>query len=77
MVRTYINFACEISLSHSEGIFICCKILRHEADGFTSPPDVIIRICFALKIHRPRPGLNPRTLGPVAIKITTRLPRPT
>jgi hypothetical protein len=25
-----------------------------------------------LKIHRPRPGLNPRTLGPVASTLTTR-----
>jgi hypothetical protein len=30
-----------------------------------------------LKIHRPRPGLNPRILGPVASTITTRLPRAT
>jgi hypothetical protein len=30
-----------------------------------------------LKIHRPRPGLNPRTLGPVARTLTTTLPRAT
>jgi hypothetical protein len=30
-----------------------------------------------LKIHRPRPGLNPRTLGPVASTLTTRPPRAT
>jgi hypothetical protein len=29
------------------------------------------------KIHRPRPGLNPRTLGPVASTLTTRSPRAT
>jgi hypothetical protein len=39
--------------------------------------DVVLRICVALKIYRPRPGLNTGTLGPVASKITTRPPRPT
>jgi hypothetical protein len=28
-----------------------------------------------IKIHRPRPGLNPRTLGPVASTLTTTPPR--
>jgi hypothetical protein len=28
-----------------------------------------------LKLHRPRLGLNPRTLGPVASTLTTRLSR--
>jgi hypothetical protein len=31
----------------------------------------------ALKIHRPRPGMNPRTLDPVASTLTTRPPRVT
>ena len=36
--------------------------LRHGTDGFTSPPkEVVLRIFFALKIRRLRPGLNPRT----------------
>ena len=36
--------------------------LRHETDGFTSPPkEGVLRIFFALKIRRLRPGLNPRT----------------
>jgi hypothetical protein len=30
-----------------------------------------------LKIHRPRPGLNPRTLSPVASTLTTRPPMAT
>jgi hypothetical protein len=30
-----------------------------------------------LKIHRPRPGLNPRTLGPMLSTLTTRPPRAT
>ena len=36
--------------------------LRHGTDGFTSPPkEGVLRIFFALKIRRLRPGLNPRT----------------
>jgi hypothetical protein len=39
--------------------FFTCKILRHGADGFTSPPkEVVLR-----KIHRPRPGLKYGTLS--------------
>jgi hypothetical protein len=44
----------------------CRKILRHGTDGFTSPPKkVVLWILTPLKIHCPRPSLNPRTLGPV------------
>ena len=36
--------------------------LRHGTDGFTSPPRVgVLRIFFALKVRRLRPGLNTRT----------------
>ena len=36
--------------------------LRHGTDGFTSlPKDGVLRIFFALKIRRLRPGVNPRT----------------
>ena len=36
--------------------------LRHGTDGFISPPkEGVLRIFFALKIRRLRPGLNPRT----------------
>ena len=36
--------------------------LRHGTDGFTSPPkEGVLRIFFALKVRRLRPGLNPRT----------------
>jgi hypothetical protein len=34
-------------------------------------------VFIALKINRPRPGLKPRTLGPMASTITTRPPRAT
>jgi hypothetical protein len=56
----------EISLSklrsdfltwHGVGIF---NILRHGADGFTSPPKKgVLRIFIALKNPSPEPGLNP------------------
>jgi hypothetical protein len=39
------------------------------------------RLCYGflspLKIHQPRPGSNPRTLGPVASTLTTSTPRAT
>jgi hypothetical protein len=36
--------------------------LRHGTDSFTSPPkEGVLKIFFALKIRRLRPGLNPRT----------------
>jgi hypothetical protein len=42
-------------------LFIAAK-LRHKTDGFTSPPkECVLRIFFALKIRRLRPGANPRT----------------
>ena len=38
--------------------------LRHGTDGFTSPPkEGVLRIFFALKIRRLRPGLNFTNLG--------------
>jgi hypothetical protein len=42
----------------------CRKILQHGADGFTSPPkEGVLRNYIALKIHRPLPDVNQRTLG--------------
>jgi hypothetical protein len=50
-----------------QGSLTCRKILRRGANGFTSPPkEVVLWAFIVLKIHRPRPGLNPRTLCPVA-----------
>jgi len=41
--------------------------LRHETDGFTSPPkEGVLKILSPLKIWRLRPGLNPRTWVPKA-----------
>jgi hypothetical protein len=43
------------------GSFTCRKA-RHGTDGFTSPPkEGVLRIFYARKIRRFRPGLNPRT----------------
>jgi hypothetical protein len=54
---------------------MCRKMLRHGIDGFTSPPkEVVLRILSPLKIHRPRPDLNPRALDiiPAIWKINNR-----
>ena len=58
------------------GAFTCRK-LWHGTDGFTSPPkEGVLRIFFALKIRRLRPGLNRRTLMPEASTLTPRPPKP-
>jgi hypothetical protein len=52
---------------HSQVIFTCHKVLRHGANGFTSPPkEGVLRIFTALKDPSPSLGLNPRTLAPTA-----------
>jgi hypothetical protein len=57
-------------------IFYRRKILWHETDGFTSPPnDGVLHIFTALKFHRLLPGLNPRTLGALTGTITITPPR--
>jgi hypothetical protein len=38
------------------------------------PKEVVLQVFITLN-HRPRPGLNPRTLGPVASTLTTSPPR--
>jgi hypothetical protein len=68
---TSITFILQVSLK-------CRKILRNGTIGFTSPPkEVMLRILSPLKIHLPRPGLNPRTFCPVASTLTTVQPRAT
>jgi hypothetical protein len=61
--------------SYFEVIFIFLKMLRHGADGFTSPPKEGALRIFIAKIHWHRPGLNPRTLGLLASTLTTTPPR--
>jgi hypothetical protein len=47
----------------SKGSFTCRKILRHGADGFTSPPrEGVLRIFIALKNPSPSAGFEPANL---------------
>jgi hypothetical protein len=63
-------------LWYVNGSFTCRKILRHGTSGFTShPKEGVLRIFLALKNPSPRPGLNPRPLGPVASTLITTPPR--
>jgi hypothetical protein len=59
---------------HARKVILHAVNLRHGTDGFTSPPKEVLS---PLKIHRPRPELNPRTLDPVASTLTTSPPRAT
>jgi hypothetical protein len=53
---------------HARKVLLHAVNLRRKwCSGFLSP----------LKIHRPRSGSNPRTLGPVASTLTTSPPRTT
>jgi hypothetical protein len=72
------NFSLRSIFVHNSKWFLTChKILRHGTDGFTSPPKkACCRFLSPLNIHRPRPGLNPRTLGPMASTPTISPPRP-
>jgi hypothetical protein len=56
-----------------QGSLKCRKVLRHETDDFTSlPKEVVLRILSPIRIHRPRPGLNPRAIDQLASTITNR-----
>jgi len=58
------------------GSFTCRK-LRHGTEGFTSSPkEGALRIFFARKIRRLRPGLNPRTWVLKASTLNSRPPKP-
>jgi hypothetical protein len=66
-----LNLADVVCLSYCSGFFKCHKILRHGADGFTSPvKEGVLQIFIALKNTSLGRGLNPRTLGPVASTLT-------
>jgi hypothetical protein len=63
-------------------LFIPLVIYEHgepwwnDIDGFTShPKEGVLRILIALKNPSPRPGLNTRTLGPMASTLTITPPR--
>jgi hypothetical protein len=68
------NFASQY-LKYLKGSLTRCKILRHGTSGFTShQKEGVLRIFIALKNPSPRPGLNPRPLGPVSSTLTTTPP---
>jgi hypothetical protein len=72
-----INFALRSFCSYLQVIFFaCCNILRHGASGFTSSPkEGVLRIFIALKNPLTLPGLNPRTVGLMAVLTITRTRR--
>jgi hypothetical protein len=60
-----VNFAYEESIFILVGFLTCRKILRHGADGFTSPAKgVLLRIFIALKNPSPSDWFEPATLEP-------------
>jgi hypothetical protein len=75
----YYEFCLTKYLFHtSKGSLTCRKIVRHDADNFTShPKEVVLRICFALKIPMTSASLHLRTLDPIASTLTTRQQRTT
>jgi hypothetical protein len=75
LARNGVNFAYKVVIS-----LTCRKILRHGTDGFFFPSEgshATDLYPLLKKIHRSRPGLNLRTLGPMASTITTRPSRET
>jgi hypothetical protein len=78
LARNGLEFFLQVSFRTLQGSLTCHKILRYGANGFTFPPKGDeLRIFMAHKNLFPRPGLNPRTLGPMASTLTTRPPRTT
>jgi hypothetical protein len=66
------NFAYQY-LRYVKWSLTCHKILWHGASAFTFHlMEVVLWIFIALKSLSPRPGLNPRPLGPVASTLTTK-----
>jgi len=63
----FLQISSRIRLPHNSRYLLHTANLRHETDGFTSPPkEGVLRIFSPLKIRRLRPGLNPRTWVPKA-----------
>jgi hypothetical protein len=57
-----VNFADEVPLLH--GFLTCRKILRHGADGFTSPPkEVVLWMYMTPKNQSLSAGFEPANLG--------------
>jgi hypothetical protein len=76
LAKGMMNFALRsIFVYTSQVIFKCRKMLRHAASGFAPPlKKIVMRIFIALKNQSPRPGLNPRTLSPLASMLTITTP---
>jgi hypothetical protein len=75
LVKEMINLALvsrPIFVHTSKDSLTCSKMLRHGADGFTSSEGRRVD-----DFYRPRQGLNPLTLGPMASTITITPPRTT
>jgi hypothetical protein len=69
------NFAYQY-LKYLKGFLKCHKILRHGTCSFIShPKEGVLRVFIVFKRPSPRPGLNPRPLGPVASTLTPTSPR--
>jgi hypothetical protein len=68
-----------IFVNTSKGFLTCRETLRHEASGFLPlrRRKSCYRFLTPLKIHWLLPGLNPRTLGPMANTLTITPPRTT
>jgi hypothetical protein len=64
-----LNFA-DKHLSCSQGSFTCRKSTTWDRRLYFTSEGRRTTDFITLKIHRPRPGLNPRTLGPVASTLT-------
>jgi hypothetical protein len=63
-------------LRYLKGSLTCRKFLQHGTSGFTShPKEDVLRIFIALKNPSRRLVRNTRRLSPVAITLTTTLPR--
>jgi hypothetical protein len=71
-----LNLADEVFLSYSAGIFNVVKSYDTGPTALLPPKEVVLRIFIDLK-NPTSSGLNPRTLGPIEITITTTPPRTT
>jgi hypothetical protein len=62
LARNVREFCLNADLHVTFRVLLQAVKLRHETDGFTSTPkEGVLRIFFAIKIRRLRPGAKPRT----------------
>jgi hypothetical protein len=67
-----LSFAYKASFPCLQGSFTCRESTTWDRRLYFPSEGRRAADFITLKIHRPRPGLNPRTLGPVASTLTTR-----